>query len=132
VRNRSRSTSPPSAYVQSAVGPAGYPVAQPPRTNGFAIASLVLGIRWMYESARSLPWSSGIPRQPARAAICEISVLDRGPRTATITADTEVVLFRLDRRSLFNLLDREGEIGRKVLVELAKRYGAVSRNRRAE
>jgi len=52
----------------------------------------------------------------------EISVLDPGPRTATIVADAPLTLFRLDRKSLLSLLDREGEIGRKLLVELAKRF----------
>jgi Domain of unknown function (DUF4190)/zinc-ribbon domain len=39
---------PPAAYPQAGAPPLAYPGAQPPRTNGFAIASLVLGVLWMY------------------------------------------------------------------------------------
>ena len=51
----------------------------------------------------------------------EISVLDGGPRTATITADSAVVALRLDRAGFLELLDRHGSIGRKLLVELSSR-----------
>jgi len=51
----------------------------------------------------------------------EMSVLDGGPRTATITADSPVVALRLDRSEFLELLDRHGSIGRKLLVELSSR-----------
>jgi CRP/FNR family cyclic AMP-dependent transcriptional regulator len=51
----------------------------------------------------------------------EISVLDGGPRTATITAERRVWALRLDRSKFIPLLDRHGSIARKILVEMCAR-----------
>jgi CRP/FNR family transcriptional regulator, cyclic AMP receptor protein len=51
----------------------------------------------------------------------EISLLDGGPRTATITAETRVVTLRLERSRFIPLLDRHGSIARKILAEMAGR-----------
>jgi CRP/FNR family transcriptional regulator, cyclic AMP receptor protein len=51
----------------------------------------------------------------------EISVLDGGPRTATVTAETRVLAFRIGRDEFLPLLDRHGSIGRKILVEMCGR-----------
>jgi len=51
----------------------------------------------------------------------EISVLDGGPRTATVTAQTPVRAFRLGREEFETVLDRHGSIGRKILVEMCAR-----------
>jgi CRP-like cAMP-binding protein len=51
----------------------------------------------------------------------EISVLDGGPRTATITAETRVWALRLDRSKFIPLLDRHGSVARKILVEMCAR-----------
>jgi CRP-like cAMP-binding protein len=51
----------------------------------------------------------------------EISVLDGGPRTATVTAVTRVLAFRLERQEFIDLLDRFGPIGRKILVVMCGR-----------
>ena len=51
----------------------------------------------------------------------EISVLDGGPRTATVTAQTPVKAFRLGRDEFETVLDRHGSIGRKILVEMCAR-----------
>jgi len=51
----------------------------------------------------------------------EISVLDGGPRTATITAETHVLAFRLSRPQAVKLLDRHAAMGRKILVEMCGR-----------
>jgi CRP-like cAMP-binding protein len=51
----------------------------------------------------------------------EISVLDGGPRTATVTAETRVWALRLDRSKFIPLLDRHGSIARKILVEMCGR-----------
>jgi CRP-like cAMP-binding protein len=55
----------------------------------------------------------------------EISVLDGGPRTATITAASEVWTLRLDRSKFIPLLDRHGSIGRRILVEMCARLRAA-------
>lgn len=51
----------------------------------------------------------------------EISLLDGGPRTANITAETRVLTLRLDRSRFIQLLDRHGPIARKILAEMAAR-----------
>jgi CRP/FNR family transcriptional regulator, cyclic AMP receptor protein len=51
----------------------------------------------------------------------EISLLDGGPRTASITAETRVLTLRLDRTRFIALLDRHGSIARKILAEMAAR-----------
>jgi CRP/FNR family transcriptional regulator, cyclic AMP receptor protein len=51
----------------------------------------------------------------------EISVLDGGPRTATVTAETRVLAYRISREQFLPLLDRHGSIGRKILVEMSGR-----------
>jgi CRP/FNR family transcriptional regulator, cyclic AMP receptor protein len=59
----------------------------------------------------------------------EISVLDGGPRTATITAETRVWTLRLDRSKFIPLLDRHGSIARKILVEMCARLRAAEGDR---
>jgi CRP/FNR family transcriptional regulator, cyclic AMP receptor protein len=59
----------------------------------------------------------------------EISVLDGGRRTATITAETRVWALRLDRSKFIPLLDRHGSIGRKILVEMCARLRAAEGDR---
>jgi CRP/FNR family transcriptional regulator, cyclic AMP receptor protein len=56
----------------------------------------------------------------------EISVLDGGPRTATITAVTRVSALRIDRKDFVPLLDANGSMGRKILVETAKHLRAAT------
>jgi CRP/FNR family transcriptional regulator, cyclic AMP receptor protein len=51
----------------------------------------------------------------------EISLLDRGPRTATVTADTRLVTLRLFRAAFLSLLETEAGMAEKVLVEVAGR-----------
>lgn len=55
----------------------------------------------------------------------EISVLDGGPRSATVTAEGPVLALRLDRSNFLALLDKHGSIGRKLLVELSSRLRAA-------
>jgi CRP/FNR family cyclic AMP-dependent transcriptional regulator len=67
-----------------------------------------------------------VPNKPTRTigageSFGEISVLDGGPRTATITAESRVLAFRLGREAFTALLDRHGTIGRKILVEMCGR-----------
>jgi CRP/FNR family cyclic AMP-dependent transcriptional regulator len=51
----------------------------------------------------------------------EISVIDGGPRSATVTAETHVSALRLNRESFLRILDRHGSIGRKILAEMCRR-----------
>lgn len=59
----------------------------------------------------------------------EISVLDGGPRTATVTAETRVWALRLDRSKFIPLLDRHGSIARKILVEMCGRLRSAEGSR---
>lgn len=51
----------------------------------------------------------------------EISVLDGGPRSASVTAESRVWTLRLERKRFLEILDRNGSIGRKILVEMCRR-----------
>lgn len=51
----------------------------------------------------------------------EMSLLDHGPRTATITADTPMTLLVLDPRGFIQLLDEIPAVARKILRVLAER-----------
>lgn len=51
----------------------------------------------------------------------EMSLLDQGPRSATITADTPMTLYVLDARSFSTLIDRHPAVARKILRGLAQR-----------
>lgn len=67
-----------------------------------------------------------VPKKPLMAlhegdSFGEISVLDGGPRTASITAVTRVLAFRLVREDFQELLDHHGSIARKILVEMCGR-----------
>jgi SAM-dependent methyltransferase len=51
----------------------------------------------------------------------EMALLTRGPRTATVTADTAMKLLRLDERSFEALLKEAPTVARKVLEGVARR-----------
>ncbi|MGH9138554.1 MAG: cyclic nucleotide-binding domain-containing protein [Acidimicrobiales bacterium] len=53
------------------------------------------------------------------AAIGELSLLDRGPRTATVTADGDCTVLVLGAREFAGLLDEVPSIARKILAALA-------------
>jgi len=57
----------------------------------------------------------------------EISVLDGGPRSATVVAETRVLVFRLDRPAFLRLLRTEGSISRKLLQGMAARLRSAER-----
>lgn len=57
----------------------------------------------------------------------EMAVLDGGPRSATITAQTHISALRIERSDFLRLLDTYGSIGRKIAVELSKRLRACER-----
>ena len=57
----------------------------------------------------------------------EISLLDGGPRTATVVAEDHVLTFRLDRPTMLRLLRRQPSIAAKVLFEVTRRLRSAER-----
>lgn len=55
----------------------------------------------------------------AGAAVGELSLLDRGPRTATVTCDTECTVLVLGAREFTALLDEVPGLTHKVMARLA-------------
>jgi CRP/FNR family cyclic AMP-dependent transcriptional regulator len=51
----------------------------------------------------------------------EMALLDQGPRSATITADTAMSLYVLDAKSFGTLIDKYPSVARKILRGLAGR-----------
>lgn len=51
----------------------------------------------------------------------EMALLDQGPRTATVTAQTPMRLFVLDSRSFAALIEQAPPVARKILRTLAQR-----------
>lgn len=60
----------------------------------------------------------------------ELSLLDGGPRTATVTADSDMEVLVLDARELSSLLAASPSITGKVLATLARRLRAADAARR--
>jgi CRP-like cAMP-binding protein len=56
--------------------------------------------------------------------IGEMSLLDEGPRTATVTADTDMHLLVLSSRSFSSLMDEFPRVARRVLSGMAERVRA--------
>lgn len=55
----------------------------------------------------------------------EMALLDQGPRSATVTAATDMKLYALDARRFSTLLDRHPAVARKILRGLAQRLRDV-------
>ncbi len=49
----------------------------------------------------------------------ELALLDGGPRTATVTATTELTLLVISQRAFFSLLDEVPGLSRKILTTMA-------------
>jgi CRP-like cAMP-binding protein len=60
----------------------------------------------------------------------EISLLDGGPRTATIVADTPITVYAIRRGPFNRMLTQEPEIASKVLTALARRLRFMIRRQR--
>jgi CRP-like cAMP-binding protein len=58
----------------------------------------------------------------------EVSLLDGGPRTATVTAETPIVAIRLFRKEFAKLISAEPEIALKIVAELASRIRRTHRS----
>jgi CRP/FNR family transcriptional regulator, cyclic AMP receptor protein len=61
----------------------------------------------------------------------EMSLLDGGPRTATVTAETDMRLLVLSSRSFSALIDEVPTVGRRVLQTMAERLRAAERSQPA-
>lgn len=60
-------------------------------------------------------------------AIGELSLLDHGPRTATVTADTDVTLLVLSAREFSGVLEDVPSLAHKLLGELAGQVRELDR-----
>jgi protein phosphatase len=58
----------------------------------------------------------------------EISLVDRGPRTASVIAETPLVTIRLFRKAFIELARSEPSLTDKVLATLARRLRAAERS----
>ena len=58
----------------------------------------------------------------------EMSALDGGPRTATVTADTRVWALRLESAAFLPLVGANPSMAKKILLELARRLRESERS----
>ncbi|MFL5736964.1 MAG: Crp/Fnr family transcriptional regulator [Actinomycetota bacterium] len=58
----------------------------------------------------------------------EVSLLDGGPRTATVTAETPIVAIRLFRKEFSKLIAADPEMALKIIAELASRIRRTHRS----
>jgi len=58
----------------------------------------------------------------------EVSLLDGGPRTATVTAETPIDAIRLFRKEFAKLISADPEIALKIVAELASRIRRTHRS----
>jgi CRP-like cAMP-binding protein len=61
------------------------------------------------------------------AVIGELSLLDRGPRTATVTADTDMTVLVIDQRNFAGVIDQVPALSHKLLATLAGRIRDLDR-----
>lgn len=59
----------------------------------------------------------------------ELAVISGTPRTATVTATSEITIEVLNRREFMSLLDQSAALGRKILVGAVKRLQMNERTR---
>ena len=57
----------------------------------------------------------------------EMSLLDNEPRSATIVADTPMVLFVVDSRSFWGLCEEAPSVSRKIMKAIAQRLRRVEK-----
>jgi CRP/FNR family cyclic AMP-dependent transcriptional regulator len=58
----------------------------------------------------------------------EMSLIDRGPRSATVVATTEVDTLSLASWSFLTILDKNPTISRKLLIELSRRLRSLEKS----
>ncbi len=57
----------------------------------------------------------------------EMALLDNEPRSATITADSDMVLFVVDSRSFWGLCEEAPSVTRKIMKSIAQRLRRVEK-----
>lgn len=57
----------------------------------------------------------------------EMSLLDNEPRSATITADSEMVLFVVDSRSFWGLCEQAPNVTKKIMKAISQRLRRVEK-----
>ena len=57
----------------------------------------------------------------------ELSLLDHGPRTATVTTDTDATVLVLDQRHFTSVIDEVPHISHKIMAVLAGRIRDLDR-----
>ena len=57
----------------------------------------------------------------------EMSLLDNEPRSATITADSDMVLFVVDSRSFWGLCEQAPSVTRKIMKSISQRQRRVEK-----
>lgn len=60
-------------------------------------------------------------------AVGELSLLDHGPRTATVTADTDLVVLVLSSREFSGIVEEVPSVAHKLLGQLASRVRELDR-----
>ena len=63
----------------------------------------------------------------AGAIVGELSLLDHGPRTASVTADTECQMLVISQRNLYGVLEKVPALSHKLLAALAGRIRELDR-----
>ena len=58
----------------------------------------------------------------------EVALLDGGPRTATVSAGTQLVALKVPRRPFLKLLEQEPKVAVAVLKELASRLRKIEKS----
>lgn len=61
------------------------------------------------------------------AVIGELSLLDRGPRTATVMAETDMTVLVIDQRNFAGVIDQVPALAHKLLATLAGRIRDLDR-----
>jgi CRP/FNR family transcriptional regulator, cyclic AMP receptor protein len=61
------------------------------------------------------------------AVVGELSLLDHGPRTASVTTDSEATVLVLDQRHFSSVIDEVPHIGHKIMAVLASRIRDLDR-----
>jgi CRP/FNR family transcriptional regulator, cyclic AMP receptor protein len=57
----------------------------------------------------------------------EMSLLDNEPRSATVTAETDMSVFVIDSRSFWGLCEEAPSVARKIMKSIAQRIRAVEK-----
>jgi CRP/FNR family transcriptional regulator, cyclic AMP receptor protein len=63
------------------------------------------------------------------AGFGEMSLLDQGPRTATVTAQSDMYLLVLDSRSFFSLIEEVPSVANKIFRVMAARLRQAERGK---